>query len=156
MSGVLDAQVHIGRETTYGEIAVPTRSIEALEDFATAQREGLQSVGMRAGLQGVRTDRRRNYIKGAEGDLTVHPHEVGFGMLLRDAIGGAGSEKVDSTNAYLQTFVTTSAAPVEVLTFVIGRPPAEPSAPVIPWTFTGGVVHDYSLEQEVGVGGGGE
>jgi len=41
MSGVLDAQVHIGRETTYGKIAVPTRSIEALEDFATAQREGL-------------------------------------------------------------------------------------------------------------------
>jgi len=156
MSGVLDAQVHIGRETTYGEIAAPTRSIEALEDFATAQREGLQSVGMRAGLQGVRTDRRRNYIKGAEGDLTVHPQEVGFGMLLRAAIGDADIQQVDSTDAYLQTFVTTSAAPDESLTVVIGRPPADPSAPVIPWTYTGGVVHEFSLEQEVGDGDGGQ
>ena len=156
MSGVLDAQVHIGRETTYGEIAAPTRSIEALEDFATAQREGLQSVGMRAGLQGVRTDRRRNYIKGAEGDLTLHPQEVGFGMLLRAAIGDADIQQVDSTDAYLQTFVTTSAAPDESLTFVIGRPPADPSAAVIPWTYTGGVVHEFSLEQEVGDGDGGQ
>src|SRR5690606_41271728 len=31
MSGVLDAQVHVGRETTDGELAAPTRAIEALE-----------------------------------------------------------------------------------------------------------------------------
>src|SRR5690606_41257588 len=145
MSGVLDAQVHIGREEDYGKIAAPTRSIEALEDFATAQREGLQSVGMRAGLQGVRTDRRRNYIKGAEGDLTLHPHEVGFGMLLRAAIGEASIQQVGPTNAYLQTLVTPSAAPTEALTGVVGRPPADPSAPVIPLTYTGGVVPQCAL-----------
>src|SRR5690606_19592548 len=122
MSGVLDAQVHIGRETNYGEIAVPTRSIEALEDFATAQREGLQSVGMRAGLHGVRTDRRRNYIKGAEGDLALHPHEAGFGMLLRAAMGEASTQQVGSADADLQAFVTTSAAANESLAVVVGRP----------------------------------
>src|SRR5690606_29289939 len=57
---------------------------------------------------------------------------------------------------YLQTFETTSAAPDESLTFVIGRPPADPSAAVIPWTYTGGVVHEFSLEQEVGDGDGGQ
>lgn len=162
VGGVFDAQVHVGRENThadpddYGLAVTPTRSYEALTDFATAQRDALQSVGMRAGLQTVRTDRRRNYIKGWEGSLELHPHEIGLGMLLRAAIGTSQIAQVGSTDAYLQTFETGSAAPNESLTFVIGRPPANPASDVVPWTYTGGTVTEFSLEQEVGDGDGGQ
>lgn len=156
MGGVLDAQVHIARETTYGVPVVPTRSIEALTDFAEAQREALQSVGMRAGLQGVRTDRRRNYVKGWEGSLELHPMNKGFGMLLRAAIGTASVAQVGTSTSYLQTFQTGPGAPAESLTIVQGRPPADPTAAVRPWTYTGGVVHEFSLEQEVGDGDSGQ
>jgi hypothetical protein len=149
MGGVLDAQVHIGRETTYGTPVTPTRSIEALEDIASAQREPLESVGMRAGLQTQRVDRRRVIFKGAEGELNVNPHEVGFGMLLRAAIGESSITQVGTTDAYLQTHSTGPAAPDEYLTAVIGRPPVDPSASVIPWTYAGGIIHEVEFEQEV-------
>ena len=163
VGGVLDAQVHIGRETTYGVAVTPTRSFEALADIGEAQREALQSVGMRAGLQTVRSDRRRNYIKGGEGSLELHPLNSGFGMLLRAAIGTASSTgpggSVPSSlgsGATIARFDTASGAPNESLTVVVGRPPADPAAAVIPWTYTGGVVHAFSLEQEVGDGDDGQ
>lgn len=156
MGGVLDASVHVARETEYGTPVAPTRSFEALTDFATAQREALQSVGMRAGLQTIRTDRRRNYIKGAEGDLEVHPLEVGFGMLLRAAVGTADITQVGTTDAWLQTFETAAGAADESLTVVIGRPPADPSSDPIPWTYAGGTVHTLAFEQEVGDGDSGQ
>lgn len=156
MGGVLDAQVHVARETVYGTPLAATRSYEALTDFADAQREALQSVGMRAGLQTVRADRRRNYIKGWEGSLELHPHDMGFGMLLRAAIGTAGIAQVGTTDAWLQTFETSSGAPAESLCFTLGRPPADPTAAVEPWTYTGGVVTEFALEQEVGDGDSGQ
>lgn len=154
--GVLDAQVHIGRELTYGTPETPTRSIEALEDIATAQREPLQSVGFRAGLQTVRTDRRRMIFKGGEGSIMVHPHERGFGMLLRAALGTASITQVGTTDAWLQAFETDAKAPDEYITAVIGRPPVDPAEAPIPWTYAGGVVHELSLEQEVGDGDAGQ
>jgi hypothetical protein len=162
VGGVLDAQVHVAREGTsadpedYGVAVVPTRSFEALTDFATAQREALQSVGMRAGLQTVRTDRRRNYIKGWEGSLELHPQNKGFGMLLRAAVGTSAIAQVGTTPAWLQTYESGSAAANETLTFVIGRPPATPSAAVVPWTYTGGAVTELNFEQEVGDGDSGQ
>lgn len=154
--GVLDAQVHIGRETVYGEDVVPTRSIEALEDIATAQREPIQSVGMRAGLQTVRTDRRRMIFKGAEGSIQLHPHERGFGMMLRAAIGTASIAQQGTSSAWLQTFSTDAKAPNEYLTAVIGRPPVDPAQAPVPWTYAGGIVHEVSFEQEVGDGDSGQ
>jgi len=154
--GVLDAQVHIGRETVYGTPVVPTRSIEALEDIASAQREPLQSVGMRAGLQTVRTDRRRMIFKGAEGSITLHPHERGFGMMLRNSIGLAAIAQQGTTAAWLQTFSTDAKAPDESITAVIGRPPVNPADAPVPWTYAGGVTHEVSFEQEVGDGDSGQ
>lgn len=154
--GVLDAQVHIGRETVYGTPVTPTRSIEALVDIASAQREPIQSVGMRAGLQTVRTDRRRMIFKGAEGSIELHPHERGFGMMLRAALGTAGIAQVGTTDAWLQTFSTDSKAANESITAVIGRPPVDPATAPIPWTYSGGVVHELSFEQEVGDGDSGQ
>jgi hypothetical protein len=162
MGGVLDAQVHAARENTavdpedYGVAVASTRSFEALLDPSTAQRDALQSVGMRAGLQGVRVDRRRNYIKGWEGSLELHPLTRGLGMLLRAAVGTSEIAQVGSTDAWLQTFSTAPGAANESLTFVVGRPPADPAADVMPWTYTGGVVHEFTLEQEVGDGDSGQ
>jgi hypothetical protein len=111
---------------------------------------------MRAGLQTVRVDRRRNYIKGWEGSLELHPHNKGLGMLLRAAIGSASIAQVGTSAAWLQTFSTAAGAANESLTFVIGRPPANPAAAVAPWTYTGGTVHELSFEQEVGDGDSGQ
>lgn len=156
MGGVLDAQAHFAREVTYGTPVAPTRALEALTDPAAAQRDAIQSVGMRAGLNTVRVDRRRNYVKGAEGSLEIHPGNRGFGMLLRAAIGTSAIAQVGTSLAHLQTFETDTAAPNESLTLVMGRPPADPAAAVIPWTYAGGVVHEVTFEQEVDDGDGGQ
>src|SRR5262249_1097502 len=147
-----DAQVHLGRETpgSYGVIAAPTRSFEAMEDIAAADRAALQSTGMRAGLQATRTDRRRNYIKGADGKLILNPLNKGFGMILRAAIGDATTAQQGVTPAYLETFNTLSSAPNEYLTAVMGRPPADPAAAVAPWTYTGGTIYEVEFDQQVG------
>lgn len=160
--GVLDAQVHIGRENTandpddYGVIPVSFRSFEALTDIGSAQREALQSVGMRAGLQTVRTDRRRNYIKGGEGSLELNPLTTGLGMILRAAVGTASIQHIPTTDAYLQTFITDAKAANESLALVQGRPPANPATAPLAWTYTGGIIHEISLEQEVGDGDSGQ
>lgn len=151
--GVFDAQVHVGRESVaYGTLATPTRSFEAKTDPAKSKRQQLQSFGMRAGIQGVRTDRRRNINMGAEGSLEVPALNNGLGMLLRATVGDAAIAQVGATIAWKQTFNSTVNAPNESLTVQVGRPPVDPPTAPFPFTYTGGKVTGLELEQSVGDG----
>ncbi len=155
MPGVLDAQCHIGREVTYNNPVTPTRSFEVLTDPASANRDYMTSMGFRAGTRGERTGRRRKVDKGAEGPIEVNVFNAGFGMLLRALSGSSAIAQVGASTAYLQTHEFTSAAPVEFLTVQVGRPPDDPTAAVLPWTYSGGVVTEFEFNQSIGDGGDG-
>lgn len=147
---VQDAQIHIGRETTYGTPVTPTRSVEGLGDGHKRKMAYLESNGMRPGRQAVRSDRRRAINMGAEGELEVNPMNKGLGMLLRAMLGSSGIAQVASTTAYLQTHTTTGDGPVgESLTVQLGRPMGSSFGTVQPFTYHGGKVTEWTLTQDL-------
>ncbi len=155
MPGVLDAQLHVGRETTYGTPVATSRSYEALADGHKRPPMHLVSEGMRIGAQATESDRSRIVNMGAEGPIEVDVHNKGLGLLLQVLMGppvittpGGG------VNSRLHTYASTSDAPNESLTVKLGRPPVSPAA-VQPFTYHGGVPTKWSLSQEVGDGASG-
>lgn len=155
MGGILDSQVHMAVEATYGTYTVPTRSFEVTQDPASSRRMYLEAVGMRAGLQGPRTDRRRKINVGAEGTLSPVVLENGFGMLLRGISGVSTIAQQGATTAYLQTHSTTAHAPDVSYVVQVGRPPVEPTDAVQPYTYLGGAVTEASFSCEPGDGDAG-
>jgi len=148
--GVQDAQIHIGRETTYGTPVTPTRSIEGLGDGHKRQMAYLESDGMRPGKHTMRSDRRRAINMGAEGEIEINPMDKGFGMLLRAAFGSSTIAQQTTTSAWLQTHLSTGDGPVgESLTVQLGRPMGAQFTTTQPFTYHGGKVTEWELTQEL-------
>jgi hypothetical protein len=148
MSGVLDAQLHIGTETTYGTAVTPTRSFEPYSDNAQRTHEYLESSGMRAQMETIRTDRRRVVNMGAADSVVVDAQNKGLGMLLQACLADSTIAQQGATAAYLQTHSSTHEASSTSLTVQWGRPPI--SGDVIPFTYEGGAVTSFELAQELG------
>jgi len=155
MSGLLDTQTHMAIEAAYGVYQAPTRSFEVTSDPAKAQRQHLEFVGFRAGLQGPRTDRRRKVETGAEGTLATTPLETGFGMWLRLVSGLSTITQQGVTTAWLQRHVTTSAAPGLSATVQQGRSPVGEADAIQPYTYLGGKAHEVTWTCEPGDGDSG-
>jgi hypothetical protein len=70
--GILDAALHVGNEGTYGTAASLTRSFEAKTEDWKREQQRIESVGFRAGMQTVRTDRvaRSTWAAGASSAST--------------------------------------------------------------------------------------
>jgi hypothetical protein len=148
MPGVLDAQLHVGVETTYGTAVTPTRSFEPYSDNAKRMQEFLESAGMRAQMETIRSDRRRPVNMGGEDSLEVDVQNKGLGMFLRAMLADSTVAQVGATTAYLQTHNSTHEASDDSLTVQWGRPPI--SGTVIPFTYSGGMVASWTLSQNVG------
>lgn len=147
--GVLDAALHAGRETTYGTPVTPTRSFEAQADAHKRVVSYLEAPGMRAGMQALRADRRRQVLDGASGTITVAPLSKGLGMLLRATFGSSAIAQEGATTAWTQTHSTAAAGPLgESLTVQIVRPPL--SGATQTFTYHGGKVTDWEFMQKVG------
>ena len=155
MAGMLDQAVHVGIEGTYGTWQAPTRSFELTADPAKAQRQHLELVGFRSGLQGPRTDRRRKVETGAEGSLNTTPLETGFGMLLRLISGSSSIAQQGATTAYLQSHNTTSAAPDVSASVQMLRASVDDADALVPWSYPGGKAHEVSWSCEPGDGDAG-
>lgn len=148
MAGVLDAQLHIGVETTYGTGVTPTRSFEPYNDSAKRVQEYLESTGMRAQMETLRSDRRREVNMGGEDSLEVDVQNKGLGMLLQAMLANSTVSQIAATTAYLQTHTSTHEASDTSLTVQWGRPPL--SGSVVPFTYVGGMVTSWTLSQSVG------
>lgn len=145
--GLLDAALHIGRETTYGTPAALTRSIEAMGDGHKRNPQFLQSKGRRAGMQALGSDRSRIVNMGAEGAIEVDMLTKGMGMLLRAAFGLSTNVQEGAGPAWLQTHSTTADGPKgESLTVQLIRPPVTSAS--VPFTYHGGKVKSWAIEQE--------
>lgn len=152
--GVLDAQLHVARETAYGTPITPTRSFEAKADGHKRPPAFLESVGMRPGMQAMRTERRRPINMGAEGAIELDLMNKGLGMFLRAMMGSSAITQQGATAAWLQAHLSTGDGPVgESLTVQLGRPPL--TGAVLPFTYHGGKVKTWEVTQAVGDGNSG-
>lgn len=148
MAGVLDAQLHVGVETTYGTAVTPTRSFEPYSDNAKRMQDYLESAGMRAQMETIRSDRRREVNMGGEDSLEFDVMNKGFGMFFRAMLADSTIAQVGTTTAYTQTHSSTHEASATPLTVQWGRPPI--SGSVVPFTYGGGMVTSWTLSQSVG------
>ncbi|MEU9231218.1 phage tail tube protein [Streptomyces subrutilus] len=102
----LDASVGIGQESTYGTLSNVVQGYEGQADSWKTEREFIESVGFRAGMQTARADRRRIVNLGGEGELEVDLLDAGAGSLLTAAFDKV---TVTDTGGIKTTIVETSA-----------------------------------------------
>ncbi len=143
---VLEAQVHIGLESEYSVAVTPNVSLEVENDNISAEREDLESIGMRAGLVGLREDRQRSIVQGASGTLEVPMLTRGLEALLAAAVGYYEFDGSGARNKH--TFIADPLGSDRSFTAVVGRP--DVSGNVTTWTYPGGRVVSWKLSQAVG------
>ncbi|MEV7402844.1 phage tail tube protein [Streptomyces sp. NPDC091267] len=78
----LDASIGIGREDSYGVLSTVVEGYEGKADSWKTEREFIESVGFRAGMQTARADRRNVVNMGGEGELEVDLLDAGAGSLF--------------------------------------------------------------------------
>ena len=144
MSSILDAAVLIGEETTYGTAVSLTRGYEAKSDTWKRVTEPLESVGMRAGMETVRSDRRRQITIGAEGDLTDLDFMTnGMGLILQAMLGAVSGPTADVVT------LTTNSDPGEPQSFTVQVLRVADDGTVFPFTYPGAVVTSWTISQAV-------
>lgn len=143
MSSILDAAVLIGEETTYGTAVSLTRGYEAKADTFKRVTEPLESVGMRAGMETVRSDRRRQITIGAEGDLSdLDFMSNGMGLILQSMLGAVSGPTADITTLTTTSDITPKSFTVQVLRVA-------DDGTVFPFTYPGAVVTSWTISQAV-------
>ncbi|MFE6159809.1 phage tail tube protein [Streptomyces sp. NPDC056486] len=78
----LDASIGIGREDSYGSLSTVVEGYEGKADSWKTEREFIESVGFRAGMQTARADRRNVVNMGGEGELEVDVLDAGASSLF--------------------------------------------------------------------------
>lgn len=140
---ILDAAVLLGQETEYGTPATLTRGYEAKADTWKRVQEAMESVGMRAGMQTARSDRRRQITKGASGELAdIDWMTNGMGLVLQSMLGAVSGPTSDET-----TLTTTSGITPKSFTFQVLRPTDEGT--LVPFTYPGAMVTSWTISQAV-------
>lgn len=143
MSSILDAAVLIGEETTYGTAVSLTRGYEAKADTFKRVTEPLESVGMRAGMETVRSDRRRQITIGAEGELSdLEFMTNGMSLVLQSMLGA-----VSGPTTNVVTLTTNSAIVPKSFTVQVLR--VAEDGTVFPFTYPGSVVTSWTISQAV-------
>lgn len=149
MSSILDQAILVGKETTYGTPATLSRAFEAQADTWQRTQEALESVGMRASQQTMRSDRRRQINMGAEGSIELHALSSGLGLLLEGVFGTVtGPTQIGATAAYTSTFATSTDA--TDVSYTIQKLVAANTGTLTPFTYHGAVVTEFEVSQDVG------
>ena len=143
---ILDAAILVGQESTYGTPATLTRAFEGKADTFTRTQERIESVGFRADMQTLRSDRVVTVATGGTGSIEIDAMNGGLGLLLQGCLGtSAGPTQQGATTAYLQTYATSDAAPGVSYTIQILRPLLETGSSA--FTYHGCVITGWSLTQ---------
>lgn len=139
----LSSQVGLAQETAYGLFAAPSRFLEFLTEGITPDRPSLETRGI--GDQFVRTSRRRAYIKSFGGQIEVDFMSSGMGILLKNMLG---SIVTTGAGPYTHT-ATPDAVGLQglSLTVQVGKP--QTSGLVVPFNYTGGKIHTWTLDQKL-------
>ena len=149
MASVLDNAVLFGLESTYGTPATLTRGYEAKADDWKRVQEPLESVGMRGGIETMRSDRRIQINMGGEGSIEFDVKKNGLGLLLQAMLGSiAGPTQIGATAAYTTTATTASTTTLLSYTVQVQRIANDLS--VQSHTHHGAMIKDWAFTQDVG------
>ena len=149
MATILDTAILVGKETTYGTKASTwTRAYEGKADSFKRNQEALESVGFRAGMETVRSDRRRQINMGGEGGLEIDVLSKGFGLLLQGMLGTvSGPTQIGATTAYTTTAISSADDPDDAFSVQVLRTDSAGTQRV--FTHLGSVITGWELKQEV-------
>jgi hypothetical protein len=149
MSSILDVSILLGKESTYGTAATLTDAFEGKADTYKRVHEYIDSVGFRAGMETLRSDRRTLVNMGGEGSLEIDVLTTGWGMLLQAMLGSvSGPTQEAATTAYTTTATSTSADPDDSFTLQVQR--VDAGGTLQSYTHQGGVITGWTLAQAVG------
>jgi hypothetical protein len=149
VSGVHDQAILVGKETTYGTPVALTRAYEAKADTWKREQEAIESVGFRAGMHALRSDRRVQVTMGAAGEIEFDVLTNGFGLLAQGVFGSVTNPtQQGGTSAYKSTFQSASdASPVS---FTIQKLAVNNAGTLQAFTYHGAVITEFELSQDVG------
>lgn len=146
----LDAALHLAVESTYGTYVAGTRSFEAKADSWKREAPPIESVGFRAGMETVRSDRRKQVNHGGSASTEVDVLTNGMGLLLSSLLPTlAGPTQVAATTAYEQTHSSGSGASTDSFSLQQVRPHTDASTPQA-FSHLGCKATGFSLKAEVG------
>jgi hypothetical protein len=144
--GVLDAALHVGKESVYGTPAALTRSFEAKADGHKRLHQYLESPGFRAGMETLGADRRRSVMVGAEGAIEVDLLTKGMSVLFEQMLGADVVVGAPVSGAFPHTHRSSPDGPAgKSLTVQMVRPPV--AGTVAPFTYHGGKVKTWEIVQ---------
>ncbi|MEV7467198.1 phage tail tube protein [Streptomyces kronopolitis] len=107
----LDASIGIGRESAYGTLSTDVEGYEGKADSWKTEREFIESVGFRAGMQTARADRRNIVNMGGEGELEIDVLDAGAGSLLTAAFDKATVTSAGGVRTHVLETAADSASP---------------------------------------------
>jgi hypothetical protein len=145
MTSVFDSYVGAKTESTYGTPVVVDKFFEVTSVGVSGVYERIESQGIRAGAQGLRTDRWTVNPKGAEGDVEMNVLTRDAGFWLLHALGGLSSG-TPSGGVTAHTFTLGNTA-ARSLTLQKAQPLNDGT--LIPMTYAGGKVTEWSLSNSV-------
>lgn len=149
MASIKDQHISVGKETTYGTFVAPTRSYEGKADSFKREQEYIDSMGFRAGMQTLRSDRRPVVNLGGAGSLELDFFNKGMGLILQGAFGStSGPTQVASTSAYDATFESAADGSDDSFSIQVVRVDSGGTKRV--FSHTGCMVTSFGLSHEVG------
>ncbi|MGY5131273.1 phage tail tube protein [Streptomyces nigrescens] len=141
----LDASIGIGQESAYGVLSTEVEGYEGKADSWKTEREFIESVGFRAGMQTARADRRNIINMGGEGELEVDLLDAGAGSLLAAAFDKATITTATGIRTHVLESAADSASPSFSAQMV--RPTVDGQK--VAYKHTGCVATEWELTAEV-------
>ena len=149
MSAITDQHISVGVESSFGTAVTPTRSYEATADTFTREVEYIESVGFRADMQTIRSDRHDTVSLGATGSIEMAVLNKGHGLIMQHLLGtSSGPTQQSSSAAYKSTFSTNDIGPAGSYTIQANR--ADSGGTLRPFTYEGCTATGFNITQEVG------
>ena len=150
MTGVLNTEIIVGKESTYGtKASTLTRGIEGKVDTWKREQEALQSTGFRGGMQAAQSARRTQINMGGAGTLEFDLLNQGFGLLMQGMLGSiTGPTQQAATTAYKSTAATTADDPNDF--FTVQKNMEDMSGTERCFTHLGCVMTGWTVSQAVG------
>lgn len=145
---ILSQAIQLASESTYNTFVSPTRAYEGQADTFTRDVEYIESIGMRRGLQAVRSDRNDTITLGATGSIETDVLTKGHGLLMKEMLGtSAGPTQQGATTAYLQTFTSDATGPTGSYSIQVSR--EDSGGTMRPFTYTGAVPTGFNITQNL-------
>lgn len=147
--GLMDHQIGFADETTYGTAVTPTRFFEYDSESIEETEGRTEGDPLRVGSGYQRSDRFTPYFAGAAGTIDLAVLTKGFGYFLKHMMGSVATTGPAETVVYTHTGTEGSLFGTgKSFTCQMNRP-FNPSGTNQPFTYEGGKITEWSLQNAV-------